>query len=112
MCFQHHLVERPLGLGETTVDGKGSRDVGGIVVVFGAGIDEQQITVAQSIAILGVVQHAGIRATGDDGRIGGTATTAAREFVVELGLHLVFAHAGAARTHGTTVRVAAYLHGA
>jgi hypothetical protein len=66
---QHHLVRRPLRRAEAAVHGESASDVRGVVAIFAAGIDQEQITVLHLPLILHVVQDSGVRAGAHDGLI-------------------------------------------
>jgi hypothetical protein len=59
--------------------------------------------VVEQLVVLDVVQHAGVGAAGDDGRVGVGVGAALAEFVGQLGFQFVFGHAGAAGAHGAGV---------
>ncbi len=109
--LQHELVNRALLLGEFSVDGKGSGDIRGVVVVFNAGVDEQKITVVEAGAILGVVQHTGVGAAGNDGRICNVASTRTHELVNKLRFNLIFRLSRTACAHGAAMSRRADFHG-
>ena len=58
------------------------------------------------------MQHAGVGAAGDDGRVGVAVGAAFAEFVAQLGFQLVFGHARAAGVHGAGVAGAGDVGGA
>ncbi len=98
---QHELVQRALLGAEAAVGRKGARDVGGVAGIFAAGVDQAQLAgLEPGIAGGGVtgriVEHAGVRAGGDDRRIGRSARAVAAEFVQQFGLDLVFVHRASA----------------
>ena len=57
------FVERALFGRESAVHGKSPRDIGGVVVEFTTGIDQEQVTVFQLSVVFNVMQNAGILAT-------------------------------------------------
>ena len=59
---EHDVVDLALGGAEAPVDRKRAREIGGIAVELAAGVDQQQIAVAQHGVVGDVVQHAGVRA--------------------------------------------------
>ena len=100
---EHQRVHVALRAGEPAVDGKGAGDVGGVELVLGACVDEEQIAVPQPVGVAGVVQRARVRAAGHDGGIGRGAAPRPGELVEQLRLDLVLAHPRTADTHGALV---------
>ena len=96
--FEHDLVDGALLGREAAVDGKRARDVGGVTLVFAAGIHQQQLAAFKRLIVGAVMQDAAVRAAADDGLIGGVGVVAP-ELVHELGHHLVLLAAGAAEAH-------------
>ena len=109
---QYHLVDRALGAREAAVDGERPRDVGRVVAVLAAGVDEQQIAVVHAPLVLDVVENARVRPRGHDGRIGVARRALRAEHELDRGLHLVLVHAGLRIAHRLDVSVAADLAGA
>ena len=67
---QHELVDRALLVGEAAIDRKRARDVGGVIAVLAARVDQQQVAVLQLRVVRVVVQDAGVGAAADDRVIG------------------------------------------
>ena len=101
---EYQLVDLALRAAEAPVHREGARDVRGIAVELAAGIDQQQIAVAQRRIVEYVVQHAGIGAPRHDRRVGGKLRAAAAEFIQQLGLDLVLVASGPHGLHGPAVR--------
>lgn len=72
------------------VHGNGTGHVGVVVAVFRAYVHEHQGAVFTPLAVLDVVQHAGVLAGGDDGQEGEFAGAPADEFVGEEAFYLPF----------------------
>ncbi len=106
----YHVVDRTLFRAVAAVDGEGTRDVGGVVLVLAAGIDQQQVPRLEGLVVVAVVQHAGIGATSDYWVVGHVGTVAA-ELMHQFRHHLVFGASGAAKTHRTDVRTGTDLAG-
>ena len=100
---QHDLVKVALGRREAAVDGEGARHVGGVVLMFAAGVDEHEVAVPQWRVVLAVVQHAGVGAAGDDGRIGRRRGAAPHELMHQFRFEFRLRHAGSALAHGAQV---------
>ncbi|MCI1711104.1 MAG: hypothetical protein LKM39_12920 [Chiayiivirga sp.] len=49
---EHQLVHRALRRAEAAVDREGAGDVGGVVAVFGTGIDQHQVAVGANARVL------------------------------------------------------------
>jgi hypothetical protein len=81
-----------------------ARDVGGVVAVLGACVDEHEVAGARGGVVRAVVQHAGVGAGADDAAVRGFGIVGA-EHAFEFGLQFVFAHAGARGAHRGLVRV-------
>ena len=92
-----------LGCVEAAIDREGPGDVGGVAFNFAAGIDQYQRVVVEQLVVFDVMQHAGVGAAGDDGRVGVRVGAALPEFVSQFGFQLVLGHAGAAGAHGAGV---------
>ena len=98
---QHQSIEGPLLATEAPPHREGAGDVAVVVVVEGASrIDQHQVAIAQLGAVGGVVQHAGIVATGHDRAIGRTAGALLEEVLLNHRLHLPFLQAGAGHLPG------------
>ena len=67
--LQHQFVQGALRCAVAAVDRPGAGDVGGITLELGAGIDQQQVTVAQRCIVGAVMQDAGIGTAADDGLV-------------------------------------------
>ena len=66
--LEHRLVDPPLGVGEGAVDRQRAGDVGGVEgVQLDAGVEQQQVAVAQVAVVADPVQGAGVVAGGGDG---------------------------------------------
>ena len=102
---EHQLIELALRLGEAAVDREGAGHVGGIAVVFAAGVDQQQLAVLQAGVVFGVVEDAAVLAAAEDRRVGRLAAVAAKA-VEDFGLDLVLVHAGLTGLHGADVGLA------
>ena len=103
ICFEHELVQSALCFREFAVDRKSARDVGGIALVFAAGVDQQQLARAQNRLVFAVVKDATVRTTADDRQIARLGARPA-EFVFDLRLDLVFVHPRPTTAHGSHVR--------
>jgi hypothetical protein len=88
---------------EAAIDRESAGDVGGVTGDFAAGVDQDQRVVVEDLVVGDVVQHAGVGAAGDDGRVGVGVGAAFAEFVSQFGFEFVFGHAGAAGAHGAGV---------
>ena len=99
---EHDLVELALRLAEPAVDRERARDVGRVHLKLAAGVDQHELAVLELRVVRAVVEHAGVRAGRDDRRIRALGAVAP-EFVQELGLELVFVHAGPDRLHRAPV---------
>ena len=100
--LEHDLVELALRRAEAAVHGERARDVGRVHVELAARVDEHEVAVDELRVVRAVVQHAGVGAGRDDRRVRAVGAVAA-ELVQELGLELVFHHAGPARAHRAAV---------
>ena len=67
--LQHHFVNGTLHCSEFAADREGARDIRRVVVVLTAGIEQQQIALAQGLIVVAVVHDAGIGASTDDGLV-------------------------------------------
>ena len=105
------VVQRALLFREAAVDREGARDVGRVVAVFGAGIDQHQVARARGRVVRAVMQHAGIRAGADDAAVGRFGVVGA-EHALQFGLQFEFAHARARDAHRGLVRDDADVGGA
>ena len=85
------------------LDGKGARDIRRVVVVLAAGIEQQQIAVAQRLIVVAIVHDAGIGAAADDGLIGHVGVVRA-EFVQHFRHDLVLHAPGTREAHRPPVR--------
>src|SRR5574343_863766 len=88
---------------EAAIDRAGAGDVGGVAFDLAAGVDQDQGVVVEQLVVLDVVQHAGVGATGDDGRVGVGVGAAFAEFVGQLGFQFVLGQAGTTGAHGAGV---------
>ena len=100
--FQHDFVDRALRRREPAADRKGAGDVRGVVVVFAARIEQQQVAVAQGLIVVAVVHDAGIGAAADDGVVGNVRIVRAK-LVQQFGHHLVFHAPGTRKAHGAAM---------
>ena len=92
---QHQLVEGPLFAREAAVDREGAGDVAVVVIAErAAGVDQQQVAIAQQGVVGGVVQHAGVVAAGDDRAVGRSAGALLEEVLLDHGLHLPLVQPG------------------
>ena len=108
---KHHLVDRALRRRESAADRKGAGDVRGVVVVFAARIEQQQVAVAQRLIVVAVMHDAGIGAAADDRVIGNVGVVRA-EFMQHLGHDLVLHAPGPREAHGAAVGADRDLRGA
>ena len=77
---QNQAVQLPLFDRKAAIHREGPGDVAVVVVLQGTtGIDQQQVAVLKRCSISGVMQHAGVVSTGNDGAIGRPAGTVAAE---------------------------------
>ena len=106
------LVNVLLRWREATIDRKSAGDVGSVALHFAAGVDQHQRVIVQGLVVLDVMQHAGVGAAGDDGRVGVAVGAAFAKFVGQFGFQLVFGHARAAGVHGAGVPGAGDVGGA
>ena len=97
---QHQVVDFPLGRREPAGHRPGAGDIGGVVAVFGAGVNEQQVVIAQGVLVADVMEGAGVGAAGDDGRVAVAGGTELPEGAFQGGLHFVFGNAGGGGAHG------------
>jgi len=74
------------------------------VLILATRIDQHQFVVLELRAVLHIMQDTGIVAATDDGAIGGMARSLGGKSVLDLGLQLVFVHAGTCGLHRPTVR--------
>ena len=89
---QHGLIDRTLPRRERSIDGIGAGEVGGIVGIGGADVDQHEVSVAAWLIVVVVMEHAGIFPCGDD-RLVGHSAAIARELADQFGLQFVFHHA-------------------
>ena len=108
--LEDDLVDGALRRREPAVHGKRARDVGGVVVVLAAGVEQQQVPVAQPLIVVAVMHDAGIGAAADDRMIGEVGVVRA-ELVQHLRHHLVFHAPGPREAHGAAVRADGDLRG-
>ena len=77
---QHGLVDLALGVGEGAVDRQGAGDVGGVEGVdLDAGVDQQQVAVADVAVVADPVQGAGVVAGGGDRVVADAVAVVARD---------------------------------
>ena len=89
LSCQHQLIERSLLAAEAAVDWEGAGDVSVVVVAEGtAGVDQEEVSVAQLSVVGGVVQHAGVVAAGHDRVVGRSAGALLQEVLLDHSLHL------------------------
>jgi len=101
---EHELVDVLLRSREAATGGKRPRDVRRVAMEFAAGVDQQQFVFLQLPVVVAVVQHARIRAAGDDGRVRHSLRAVPEELVQKLGLDLVFVPADTRALHRAAVR--------
>ena len=97
--IKHSLIHVALRAGEFAAHWEGARDVAGVAFVFATGVNQQQIAVLHLAIAVVVVQHAGVRAAGDDVVVRGRARAVADELVREFGLNVIFMLAGPGSAH-------------
>ena len=102
--FQHQFVQGALRRAVAAVDRPGAGDVGGVTLELGAGIDQQQVAVAQRRVVGAVVQDAGIGAAADDGFVARHRMVAV-EGVDQFGGNHRLAGTGPGRAHRAQVRL-------
>jgi len=83
-----------------------------VAVEFAGRVDQNQVAVLRNRVAGRVVQHARIRARGDDRRVSGRLRAELAERVEQLRFEFVLAHAGTARGHRPAVRLRGNLSGA
>jgi hypothetical protein len=103
VCAQNHLVELALRRTENAVHGPRPRDVGCIQLELAARVDQHEIAVGELRVVRVVVQHARVRARGDDRRIRAFGAVTAK-LVEKLRFELIFHHAGLRGPHRARVR--------
>jgi hypothetical protein len=91
---QHGVVHIALALGETAVHRDAPGEVAGVAAVLTAEVHQDHIAVVAHLVVGDVVQHAGVVAAGDDGRVGMPARAVAQELMRDLRLDLVLLHTG------------------
>ena len=101
---EHRLVHVALLRREPAVHRVGAGDVGGVPVVLGAGVVQEQVPVPHLAvvgrALVAVVEDRGVRAAPADARVGGEAAAGlVVDLVEEQGLHLVLHRARPAPAH-------------
>ena len=101
---QHQLIERPLLAREATVDRERAGDVAVVVVSQrAAGVDQQQVAIAQGGVVGGVVQHAGVVAASHDRAVGRPPRALLQEVLLDHRLHLALIEAGPGHLAGQLV---------
>ena len=91
---EHRLINLALAGTEASVGGKTARHVAGVVAVDGSDVKEHHVAVVHLGVVGDVVQHAGVGARPDNGRVGKAMRTEAHKLVQEFCLKLVFPNAG------------------
>src|SRR5690606_37369128 len=89
--------------GELPAHRPGAGDVGGVVLVFAAGIDQQQVALLQPRVVLAIVQDAGVGAATHYGLVG-PGGVVPPVLVQDLRRDLVFVAAGHGVVHGPDLR--------
>ena len=100
---EHDFIDVALRCAEVPTDRIGAGDVGRVAGELAAGVDEDQRAFGEYFVVIDVMQHAGTRTAGDDGREGVTAGALTAELVDEFGFQRVFGQAGATGAHGARV---------
>ena len=98
--FEHDLIERGLGRREAAADGKGAREVGGVVLDFAARVNQHEILGIERRRVGRVMQHAGVGPGRDDGGIGGAPGAAAQEGIEQLRFEVSLPATRRAMPHG------------
>ena len=113
----HEAVQGTLGVAVGAVHRPYAGDVGGVVVVVGRAVDQQQIAVGQRRVIGVVVPVPGVGAAGDDRMIGGAARAADPIVVLQHAGELILhhsrrrgAHTGGQRVRADRARLAQHRH--
>ena len=70
LCLQNNIVNGRLLWTKFAVHGEGARDIGCVIFVLTAGVNQHQITVANFLPVFYVVQNAAIFATANNTSIG------------------------------------------
>ena len=109
---QHEFIDRALRSRKSAVHRKSARDVRGVAVQFAPGVDQQEIAVGHGRVVAYVMEDAGVRAGGDNRRVGRVLRSPAPECIQKLGLDLVFVPAGTRRPHRTAMAVSGDAGGA
>ena len=107
---KHDVIDGPLLRRIAAIDRKRARDVGGVTGIFGTGIDQQQVAIAQHRVVGAIVEDAAIRAAADD-RLVTRHRTVLAEGVQEFGFDLVLVHAGPRCAHGASMGLGGDLRG-
>ena len=96
---QYDVIQRALGSAKLTAHRESPADITGITLVFGARIDQHQITIAQLALVFGVMQNTGVITTTDDAVIGSKAGTMTGKLVLNFPFQMVFEQACARFFH-------------
>jgi hypothetical protein len=103
LAWRTRVIDRLLSRGEPAIGREGPGDVAGKVVVFGAGVDEDKVSVVDLLLVCIVVEDCRVEARADDRGIGRAGGAVAAESILDRRFKLVLVHSGAALTHGGDV---------
>ena len=102
LSLEHDFIDRTLRRREPAAHRKGAGDVRGVVVVLAAGVEQQQVPIAQALIVIAIVHDAGIGAAADDRVIGNVRIVRAK-LVQQLRHDLVLHAPRAGKAHGAAM---------
>src|ERR1044071_6112907 len=99
LSIKHNLIDLALSLSKAPISGVGASYIGTVELIFRAGIDKQQVTIADLAIIIIIMESGGIWAGADDRSISRGKRAGATKMVFYHGFYLKLIHTGTHYLH-------------